>query len=234
MSQETEIPKPPSGRGQRLFSHVGYLLLLFFGVFALTAGLLLEVGSGMLPRIDPQVALGGGLILLAVGSGIVQQLVLAGRLQYYKFADPGGSFRVPWSELPLALTAFGAGGFAVGSFWFLKTYGPTLPPLLFGIAALTLGVGAVVCWIRRAGALGLDEDGVAGALRHDRQIAWKTIESAQVVNRGGLPFIRLDVSRHALHPTSPAPGHIDFPAFDFGVPPKEIVNAINRRLVRQQ
>src|SRR5690242_1720161 len=100
MPHETKTPSPVAasgGWGRRVTGRAAYLLLLFVGMAAVGGGLVLEIGSGTFLQIDPQVALGGGLIALAIGSGAMQQLVLAGRVRYYKFADIGGSFQVPWS-----------------------------------------------------------------------------------------------------------------------------------------
>jgi len=233
MPHETKSPSAAAasgGWGRRITGRAAYLSLLFVGIVAVGVGLILEIGSGTFLQIDPQVALGAGLIALAIGSGAMQQLVVAGRVRYYKFADIGGSFHVPWSELPLVLTLFGTGGFAIWSFWFFKTYGLALPPFLFGIAALGLGIGAVVCWPRRAGPMAVDEHGITGAMPRCRRIEWPAVAHASFRVRWGIPFVRLHVTTQAHHPS----GTVDFPAFDFGVQPQTIIDVINRRIAAQR
>jgi hypothetical protein len=221
---------PTSGGWTRRGAH---LFLLILGIGACATGLVLIVGSDMFERIEETVAMGGGLICFAAGCAALQELILLGRWSLYKFNDAGGDFVVPFSPLPLLLSASTVAGCAIWTFSFFKSFGLSLPPFVFGAVAIALAPVVIACWRRTGGPLKLDSYGIVGVAPIDSHIAWNAIAHASIARRFGLPVIRLQKTASANTATVPAKGCIEFPAFDFGVPPRQVVEIINRRIAGQ-
>ena len=211
---------------QRGVSVTVNLLLFLVGFAGLLGGVILVIGSDMIPAVASPITMGAGCISAAIGSAILQQLVLLGSYRMYRFADPGGEFRVPRSALPLVFSVFGAGGFALWSFWFFSTFGLSPLPCLLAIVALGLTVLAIACRPRGPAPLSLATSGIIGANPRGKRVAWKAVVGARVVNRFGLPIIQVRTTGSLA---SPSADRLDFAAFDFGVPPQAIADAINRR-----